>query len=355
MTSRYVTPVSTDAATGVVADVYGQIADEFGISKPAALLVLSPAPELLAATWSLLRESLLVGDAPRSNKEVVAIGVSVANRCPFCVDAHSMMLHATGDHRLAEQILRGETPEDPEHAQLLAWAGATRTPGAPDLVVPPFPTHHTAEYVGTALAFHLINRMVSALLTDEVLPAGAQRFRAVRSVAGRALARTVRRPLQAGSSLPLLGDVPTDAVPAWANGSPLGTAFAAVRSAARIGGELLSGEAKAAVQNAVAAADGSHPSLGTDWLEGPLADLPQVDLPGARLALLAALAPYCITDAHVADWREVHPDDADLVRLIGFGATAAIEHLEATIGVDEELRYASASDRGTSSPATSPQ
>lgn len=339
MTSRYVTPVPADAATGVVADVYGQIADDFGISKPAALLVLSPAPELLAATWSLLRESLLVGDAPRSNKEVVAIGVSVANRCPFCVDAHSMMLHATGDHRLAEQILRGETPEDPEHAQLLAWAGATRTPGAPDLVVPPFPTHHTAEYVGTALAFHLINRMVSALLTDEVLPASAQRFRAVRSLAGRALARTVRHTLRTGSSLPLLGDVPADAVPAWANGSPIGTAFAAVRSAARLGGELLSGEARAAVQNAVVASDGSHPPLGTDWLERPLADLPQADLPGARLALLAALAPYRITDAHVVDWRNAHPDDVDLVRLVGFGATTATEHLEATIVIDQELRY----------------
>jgi hypothetical protein len=80
MTSRYVTPVPTDAATGVVADVYEQIADEFGISKPAALLTLSPAPELLAATWSLLRESLLAGDAPRGNKEIVAIGVSRRSR-----------------------------------------------------------------------------------------------------------------------------------------------------------------------------------------------------------------------------------------------------------------------------------
>jgi hypothetical protein len=66
---------------------------------------------------------------------------------------------------------------------------------------------------------------------------------------------------------------------------------------------------------------------------------PQVDLPAARLALLAALAPYRITDAYVVDWREAHPDDADLVRLIGFGATAATEHLEATIVIDRELRF----------------
>jgi hypothetical protein len=85
------------------------------------------------------------------------------------------------------------------------------------------------------------------------------------------------------------------------------------------------------IRSRVAQWDGTHPPLGSGWLDEPLAAMPASDRPGARLALLTALAPYRITDADVAAWRATHPSDADLVRLLAFGAFTAVEHIESAV------------------------
>ncbi|GGO14819.1 alkyl hydroperoxide reductase AhpD [Microbispora rosea subsp. aerata] len=327
---RYVTPVPRVAATGLVAEVYAQIARDFGMARMPLFVTLSPAPDVLAPTWAVLRESLLAGRAPRVAKEVVAAGVSYANKCPFCVDAHTVLLHATGEHRLAETVARGETPSDPEHARLFQWAVGTATAGH----APPGPPGHAAEHIGTALAFHFINRMVSSLLTDNLLPAGLQRFRLVRGLGGRVLAGTVRRTLPQGEALPLLRGLPRGRVPAWGVGTPVGAAFATLHAVAEEGAALLGGTAREAVMEVVAEWDGTRPPL-SGWPSGPLEQVPPVERPAARLALLAALAPYRVTDAHVAAWREAGGgrSDADLVRLLAFGAITAVRRIEAALGV----------------------
>ncbi|MGP3637802.1 carboxymuconolactone decarboxylase family protein [Streptomyces sp. 24-1644] len=312
---RYTSPQSPKSATGVVADVYAQLATDFGIERASTFVVLSASPPLLTATWALVRESLLAGHVSRTDKEVVAAGVSLANRCPFCVVAHTVLLHATGDHRLAETIGRGGLPDDPGHRALLAWGKDLSSPQ-------PFPAGHAPEHIGTALAFHFINRVVSSLLTEDMLPGGAQKYRLVRSAAGRSLARTVRRELRPGASLALLGT--EGAEPAWAAGAPAGTAFGALRTAAHQGAGLLSDEDAAFVRASVAGWDGVTP------LPLTCAELPdRSDRPGARLALLAARAPYRITDEDVAAWRVPPFTDHCLVQLIAFGAICAVERVEA--------------------------
>jgi AhpD family alkylhydroperoxidase len=336
---RYVEPVTKDAATGVVAQVYAKLTSDSGLIRlpafmtlPPVFMTLSPAPDVLAAIWAVTRESLLAGRATRTSKEVVALAVSVANRCPFCVDAHTIYLHATGEHQLAESIARGETPADPQHAKLVDWAMATRTPGAAPLSTPPFAAGLTAEYVGTALAFHFINRTASALLDENLLPGNLQKSRLVRRIGGRVLSGTVRRPLPRGGSRPMLAELAAGPTPTWAAGTPIGAAFAALHAAASAGAALLSEPARAIVLDAVAGWDGAHPPLAGGWLSEPLAALPDRDRPAAKLALLAALAPYRVTDADVAAWRTTHPSsDADLVRLIAFGAITAVHRIEASI------------------------
>ncbi|MFC4114159.1 carboxymuconolactone decarboxylase family protein [Nonomuraea zeae] len=333
---RYVTPVEPQRATGRIAQVYAQIAEDFGMARMAVLMTLSPSPEVTAATWAMLRESLLAGAAPRTGKEVVALGVSMANRCPFCVDAHTMLLHATGDHRLAEAIARGDTPADPAHAALLAWAGATGGPVRPG----PFPAELAHEYVGTALSFHFINRVASTLLTDGVLPANLQRSRLVRSMGGRVLTRTVRRRLPVGTSLAMVADLPARPEREWAAGTPVGAAFATLEAVAGSGGELLGDGARTAVTDAVEVWDGTPPPMNTAWLDGPVAALPAADRPGARLALLTALAPYRVTDTDVATWRASRTGgrtDEDLVRLCAFGAITATRRVEALITPTEHV------------------
>ncbi|MEU1615828.1 carboxymuconolactone decarboxylase family protein [Streptomyces sp. NPDC005722] len=334
---RLTTPAPPGGATGRTAAVYAQLAADFGIGHAPTFVALSAAPDLLAAAWAVLRESLLAGRVPRADKELVAVGVSAANRCPFCVDAHTVLLHATGDHRLAETVARGGTPGDPGQAALVAWGRATATPGTPAAAAYPFAPRDAPEFVGTALAFHFVNRMVSALLTEDLLPGGLQRLRLVRSLGGRALARTVRRPLPPGASLPLLRG-PAGPVPRWAADAPVGTAFAALRRAAAVGGERLGDTAREAVVAAVDAWDGTPPPLGGDPAAAALAAVPVAERPGARLALLAALAPYRITEADAEAWRIADPDpyDADLVRLLAFGAMTAVSRIETSF--HESLR-----------------
>ena len=319
---RHTQPPSAKSATGRVAEVYEQIAVDFGIERPPTFVVLSSAPELLAPTWALMRESLIAGPGGRTGKELAALGVSLANKCPFCVDAHTMLLHATGDHALAERLARGDDPELDEHTRVLDWGLASRTPGAA-LRPYPFPDEHAPGYLGTALAFHFINRVVSALLTEQVLPGGAQRLRAVRSLAGRALGRTVRRSAEPGASLPLLDTLGPG--PHWALGTPIGPAYAALAAAARSGAGLLDPHERVLVHHAVREWDGSHPSA---VLRGfP----PRRERPGARLALLAALAPYRITDEDVAAWHMPWHNDEQLVRLIAYGAFLAVDRIESAL------------------------
>ncbi|MFI6012314.1 carboxymuconolactone decarboxylase family protein [Streptomyces sp. NPDC051243] len=321
---RYTEPLPPKSATGTVADVYAQIALDFGISAPSTFAVLSSAPELLAPAWALMRESLIAGAGSRTGKELVALGVSLANRCPFCVDAHTVLLHATGDHALAERLARGEAPRNEEHARVLDWGRRTRVPGAA-LTPYPFPPAHAPAYLGTALTFHFINRIASALLTENLLPAGAQRFRAVRSVAGRTLAGTVRRPARPGTALALLDHADPGEAPAWAGGTAVGLAYAALLRAALAGAGLLDPDDQDLVEDAIQDWDGSHPPL-------DLSGFPdRRERPGARLALLAALAPYRVTDEDVAAWRRPEHTDHCLVHLVAYGAFVAVDRIESAL------------------------
>jgi AhpD family alkylhydroperoxidase len=319
---RYTEPQPPKAATGRVAEVYDQLAREFGIDEPVTFVVLSSAPELLAPAWALMRESLIAGPGSRTGKELAALGVSLANRCPFCVDAHTVLLHATGDHALAERLARGERPENEEHARVLEWGKQTRVPGGLGPEPYPFPGEDAPGYLGTALAFHFINRIVSALVTENLLPGNVQRFRAVRSLAGRTLARTVRRPARPGAALALLDLPDPGESPAWAGGTAVGPAYAALLRAAMAGGALLDADDQDLVEEVLLDWDGAHPSLTPD----PFPD--RRERPGARLALLAALAPYRITDEDVAAWRRPEHTDHCLVHLVAYGAFLAVDRIE---------------------------
>ncbi|MGP4000488.1 carboxymuconolactone decarboxylase family protein [Streptomyces sp. 8N706] len=326
---RYTTPVTMEAATGTVAAVYAQMEADF-VLDDGPLMSLSPAPDVLAATWALLREAELAGSAPRADKEIVATAVSVANRCPFCVDAHTILAHAAGDHRIAEAVRVGDPVAAPEQARLADWARATRSPGAPELVSPPYPPEAAAEYLGTVLVTHFINRMVTAQLDEELLLAPLQSSPQLRRLVGGKLERTGSGKPRSGESLDLLPRTPAGPVPCWAGDTPIGPAYAALEAVAAAGGTLLSASARAAVLAAVGRWDGSHPPLGSDALEAPLGALAPGDRPGARLALLAALGPYRITDEDVTAWRTGRTD-AELIRLLAFGAMAAVDRIQGWI------------------------
>ncbi|MGK5682982.1 carboxymuconolactone decarboxylase family protein [Actinoplanes sp. URMC 104] len=316
MTYRFFTPAK--AVHGMTAEVHRQMRRDF-LGPLPAFQALAAAPELLAPTWALLREALLAGDTDRVEREVVAAATSLANRCRFCVDAHVTLLHALGEPEPAETIARGDPPPRPRHAELARWAADSRRPRATAWTGAQGP-----ELTGTLLTFHFLNRIVSALLTPDLLPGGLQRFPAVRSAGGRLCARAARGGVEPGLGLSLVqpGDPP-----AWAGDSPVGPAYGALRNAAEAAGALLSDVARRTVTATVRWEDGHHPDRPAEWAVDLVRDLPAADRVGTRIALLAAFAPAAITPGDVALWRLSHPSDADLVRLVAYGAFAATDHV----------------------------
>jgi AhpD family alkylhydroperoxidase len=328
---RYVSPVGKREATGIVADVYGQCAADLGrLVEP--LMILSPAPDVLAGMWALMREAVVVGSAPRAHKEAVGAVVSQINACPWCVDAHTGVVYATGQGGLADLIRRTDPTEGSwgasPVADLLAWAAATRDPGAAVLAEPPFGREHTAEYVGTAIAFHFLNRMVSALLVTDFLPANRRLARWVLKVFALTLKRTVRRPRAPGASLELVTPADTALmVPAWADGAPtIGRAAAALESAALREPTVMGEVATKTVHTWFEDWGGGDPTLGR-WAADAVAHLPGEERSAATLALLAGAAPYRITDEQVDAFRRDHPEDSDLVRVLAWGAMLAVSRI----------------------------
>ncbi|MEV2264789.1 carboxymuconolactone decarboxylase family protein [Streptomyces anulatus] len=312
---RFTSPEPADGTTGTAAAVHAQVTRDFGIEGALPFVALSAAPDLMAGAWALMRESLLSGHASRTEKELVTYGVSRANRCPFCVGAHTLLLHAGGDRELAGSLARGERPADPEHDRLLAWGQDMRGRW-------PFAADDAPEFVGSALAFHFINRIVSALIDEEAVSGGADPAELLDTEAGHALVRAVRARPEPGLSLPLLGTGCPQ--PSWAAGTPVGAAFAALRTAAHAGAGLLDEPDATFVRESVAAWDGFTPlPLTGDGLPD------RAERPGARLALLAARAPYRITAEDVKAWRVEPFTDHCLVHLVAFGAMLAVERVEA--------------------------
>src|SRR4051794_23019728 len=101
---RHVRRVSYGQTEGLSREVYDQMARDFQIVPPFTLHACDPA--ILAAVWTVFRESSLAGPVSRVDREAVAVAVSQRNQCAFCVDAHTMMLHGGHAHALVRRLLK---------------------------------------------------------------------------------------------------------------------------------------------------------------------------------------------------------------------------------------------------------
>ncbi len=87
---RHIATVQFGEATGDTARVYRELEQDFGVLAPPIALH-APVPELLAASWMTLRETMLVdGLVPRAAKEAVAAAVSQGQPVPLL---HHHALH----------------------------------------------------------------------------------------------------------------------------------------------------------------------------------------------------------------------------------------------------------------------
>ena len=217
---QHLVPVKPSKAEGLVAQVYSQIKQDFGrIVEPFTLH--SPIPHLLAGVWMASRESELVGNVPRETKEAIAACISQLNKCPYCVDAHTIMLTAKGDKQTAQQITKEQYQniKDPKTRKIAEWALASLSPDSKFIKNPPFKAEEAPEIIGTAVFYHYINPLVTIYLGRTPLPLPILRT-PMKRIASRLFKKAVNRQKTPGTSLSLLPErnLPKDLT--WAKNSP---------------------------------------------------------------------------------------------------------------------------------------
>lgn len=331
---RYVTPVSPSAARGLVAAVYGQVADEMRLVTPPTSLH-SPAADVLAAYWMLMREPLLpTATVDRAAKEAVAAAVSVANICPYCLDMHSVGMYDLSSEQDAEAIAadRIDAVTDEHLRTVAAWARSAHQPGLPP-TAGPIADADRPELVGVVVAFHYIARMVNVFLPNFLLPPGfspASRRRFKRGLS-RVLQPTLRDPREPGRSVDLLPDAPLPADATWARDNPY-VAAAVSRSYAvfeAAGERALSPAVRDVVDRRLGRWRGEETGLSRQWCERLITGLSAADRAAARLALLAALASYQVDGEVVGEFRRHFPEDRALVDVVAWASFAAARRVGA--------------------------
>ena len=166
------------------------------------------------------RESELVGNVPREMKETIAACISQLNQCPYCVDAHTILLTAKGDNKTAQQITKKQYQniENPKTRKMAAWALSTLSPNSDLIANPPFEDQEAPEVIGTAVFYHYINPLVTIFLGETPLPIPILRA-PMKKIASRLFKKAVSRPTKSGTSLFLLSErnLPKDL--SWAKNS----------------------------------------------------------------------------------------------------------------------------------------
>ncbi|MBA0125328.1 carboxymuconolactone decarboxylase family protein [Haloechinothrix sp. YIM 98757] len=319
---HHVTPVAPGAARGRVAEVYRQVERDFGMLAPPVTLH-SPAPDVLAACWLMLRETLLVdGRAGRAAKETVAAAVSEGNRCPYCVDVHS--------------ATRDSLPSAAEGDALAGWARECAEQRRCPRDHPPFPRDQLAELAGVVVTFQYLNRMVTVFLADSPIPVEVPEVARghARRLLGRFMRPAERKRIRSGAPLRLLpaADLPGEL--SW-SAREHGVATALARACAAIGmagQRSVPAAVRAVVETELAAWAGEPPGPSRAWVASAASSLAAEDRPAARLALLTAMAPYQVDGAVIEEFRDRNGSDRELVEVTAWASMAAARRVGAWLG-----------------------
>lgn len=323
---KYIQPIAQANAQGLVADVYAQSREDMGILGPPHM-IHSPIPELLAGEWSIFRESLIAGHVARATKEAVASTIAALNDCPFCVDAHTIVLHAAGEHRSVKAIVnRRDDPQlEPELRAIIQWATSTLDPDAAIVRDPPFAPSDAAELIGAAVTFHYLTRMVNALLPREAVPGPRWLKPLTKRLFGRMYTDFAQHRYAEGASLHFLPEASLPADLNWAAPSAsVAGAFARFAAAVDTAGtSVLTPEVRACVQTQIDAWRGEHKGISRCWVDDVIRDLDEAAQAAAQLCLLIAITPFQIEASAIESFRAYHAGDTTLVGALAWASFAA--------------------------------
>ncbi|SEP52408.1 carboxymuconolactone decarboxylase family protein [Amycolatopsis saalfeldensis] len=335
---RHVTAVRPAEASGLVAEVYARTERDFGLLAPPIALH-SPAPEILAAAWLMLRETLVAcHQLDRAAKEVVATAVSLGNACPYCVDVHGSTLDGLGQGRDGTALTGGhpESITDPVLREVAGWAEASTTRAAALRYPARFTAGQTAELAGVAVTFQYLNRMVNVFLGGSPLPPvlpTAARAGGLRLL-GRFMRQIAQERHRPGSDLGLLPAAPVHQDLAWAGSNRyIEDAFAragAVIDAA--GGRSVPRPVRELLGTTLSGWDGRPAGPSRAWADDAVSVLPGANRAAGRLALLTALASYQVDESVIGEFRREQPGDRVLIELTSWASLTAARQAGSWLG-----------------------
>lgn len=300
-------PSKPATTIGLCDKVYEQMRREFFVAGPFVLH--SDVPELLAASWSLVRETLFAGEADRGSKEIVAWAVSQANTCPFCIDAHYAAVKAC-------------------HAQdesLAQWARASASASRAAAASAPFSSHE-AEYFGTLVAFHYLNRMVSVFLDEKMMPMPDAMKGVTQSMATYMMGGLIRKgeKINPGDSIELLprSDSTLAWRPDWAQKAPhIAAALAGWSSTIEtLAMERLDSNFLEIAGNAIELWQGETIHSVESSFSSAFESIDEQHVAALTLAMLTVSSPYNVTDSIVTNAITKDCTDTDVLILVAWAA-----------------------------------
>jgi len=334
---RYVKPVPPKAAGTLASQVYAQVERDFGVLAPPIALH-SPVPEIMAAIWVMLRESLVVpGQVERAAKETVATAVSVGNTCPFCVTIHSTTVAGLTGTAVRPAVAGDYAGSlaDPRLRELAEWAAACQTDTGALRHAVACPADRAPELIGTAVLLHYLNRMVNVFLGQVPLPPRVPRIalRPVMRVVSGMMQQASTGSLAAGQSLDLLPPAGPQDDLSWAAANPvLADAFARAFAAIDAAGTRFATEpVRVLLLAELANWHGEKRGPSRAWAADAVSGLPAPDQAAGRLALLIAIASYQIDQSVIDAYRLSQDDDKALIGLTSWASLAAARRVGAWI------------------------
>ena len=297
MSIKYIEIASHPPVGGFIQEIFSQIKHDFGaVVEP--FLLHSPDPKILGGVWAACRETeLITGVVPRNVKELIASAVSQINRCPYCVDAHTIMLNAVGEPKVAKLLSTDAANEitDSKLKDLYEWASSTRSPKAEIILTPPFSLKEAPEIIGMAVFYHYINKMVSIFLSESPVPLNINWIKApLKRIAGLYFSLSARRSKSCGESLKFIPSARLPEDMGWAEDSPsISKSFAGFSAVIdEIGSSILPDEVRLCVEKYIHSWNGEYPGMSRHWVDQATQGLGETEKDVGRLVLTASIAPY---------------------------------------------------------------
>ncbi len=337
MIIKYINYIAPSNATGLIAEIYNQMKRDFGrIAEPVALH--SIIPELLASNWCVLRETNVTEDKVKRNvKDAIATTVSKINKCPWCVDAHTIMLIGLKYAKVAKAIETGNLDiiDNFKVKSIIEWALSNRSPNSMIIKNPPFTEDEAPEIIGTAVYYHYINRMVSVLLNESPLPPNISIFKGfMKKIAGWNFSSSLRKTKMAGESLKFIRGFDSNNEFSWAKTNErVAKSFTAFKNVVeKIAEEYVPKEVITVLEDALEEWQGEDSSLSRNWTEKHVAGIDKYLKPVVRLSLLTAISPYQIDEKIISSYREFNANNEALLGTLSWASFLAATRIGKWLG-----------------------